>query len=148
MAGEKLERCDLRSTVLSHLLTEYAKRKKYIDRDRGWWFPQTQVEVKANNMSSLALKLNFELQGKGPLRIGSPNYLWFENSIFDILQTVKSRIGTDGTSTHLMEYVIDFYQTILAGDYSKDQYGRYQKRQSACMKIKRLMRLKNISMPF
>lgn len=113
--------------VLSRLLTEYARRKKYIDRDRGWWFPQTQVEVKASNMSSLALKLNFELQGKGPLRIGSPNYLWFENSIFDILQTVESRIGTDGESTHLLEYVIDFYQTILAGDYSKDQYGRYQK---------------------
>ena len=113
--------------VLSHLLTEYAKRKKYIDRDRNLWFPQTQVEVKASNMSSLVLKLNFELQGKGPLRMGSPDYLWFENSIFDILQTVESRIGTDGENTHLLKYVIDFYQTVLAGDYSKDRYGRYQK---------------------
>lgn len=113
--------------VLSNLLTEYAKKKKYIDRDRGWWFPQTQVEVKASNMSSLALKLNFELQGKGPLRIGSPDYLWFENSILDILQTVESRIGTAEETTHLLKHVIDFYQAVLAGDYSKDQYGRYQK---------------------
>jgi len=113
--------------VLSNLLTEYAKRKKYIDRERGWWFPQTQVEVKANNMSSLALKLNFELQGKGPLRMGSPDYLWFENSVFDILKTVESRIGTGGADTHLLKYVIDFYQAVLAGDYTKDQYGRYQK---------------------
>lgn len=113
--------------VLSNMLTEYAKRKKYIDRDRGWWFPQTQIEVKANNMSSLALKLNFELQGKGPLRIGSPDYLWFENSIFDILKTVEARIGTAPQDTHLLKYIIDFYQTVLAGDYEKDRHGRYQK---------------------
>lgn len=113
--------------VLSNVLIEYAKRKKYIDRDRGWWFPQTQVEVKASNMSVLALKLNFELQGKGPLRMGSPDYLWLENSVFDILQTIESRIGTAPQDTHLLTYVIDFYQTVLSGDYEKDQYGRYQK---------------------
>lgn len=113
--------------VLSNVLTEYAKRKKYIDRERGWWFPQTQVEVKANNMSSLALKLNFELQGKGPLRMSSPDYLWLENNIFDILQTIESRVGTAPQDTHLLTYIIEFYQTALAGDYEKDQYGRYQK---------------------
>lgn len=113
--------------ILSNLLTEYSKRKKYIDRNRGWWFPQIQAEVKASDMSSLAIKLNFELQGKGPLRMGSPDYLWFENSIFNILQTVESRVGTVGEKTHLLKYVIDFYQTVLTGDYSKDQYGRYQK---------------------
>ncbi len=113
--------------VLSNLLLEYAKQKKYIDRERGWWFPQTQVEVKANNMSSLALKLNFELQGKGPLRINSPDYLWFENNIFDIFQTLESRIGIVEERTHLLKYVVDSYQRVLAGDYSKDQYGRYQK---------------------
>jgi hypothetical protein len=113
--------------VLSNLLLEYAKQKKYIDRERGWWFPQTQVEVKANNMPSLALKLNFELQGKGPLRINSPDYLWFENSIFDIFQTLESRIGIIEEKTHLLKYVVDSYQRLLAGDYSKDQYGRYQK---------------------
>jgi len=113
--------------VLANLITEYAKRKKYIDRERGWWFPQTQEEVKANNMSTLTLKLNFELQGKGPLRIGSPDYLWFENGIFDIVKAVESRIGTAPQDTHLLKYVIDFYQTTLAGDYGKDEYGRYQK---------------------
>ncbi|HQU08155.1 MAG: hypothetical protein B7X04_04000 [Parcubacteria group bacterium 21-54-25] len=113
--------------VLANLITEYAKRKKYIDRERGWWFPQTQVEVKANSMSTLTLKLNFELQGKGPLRIGSPDYLWFENGIFDILKAVESRVGTAPQDTHLLKYVIDFYQTALAGDYEKDEYGRYQK---------------------
>ncbi len=113
--------------VLSNVLTEYAKRKKFIDRERGWWFPQTQVEIKANNMSSLTLKLNFELQGKGPLRMGSPDYLWLENNVFDILQTIESRVGTAPQDTHLLTYVIDFYQTVLAGDYEKDQYGRYQK---------------------
>lgn len=113
--------------VLANLITDYAKRKKYIDRERGWWFPQTQVEVKANNMSTLTLKLNFELQGKGPLRIGSPDYLWFENSIADILKAVESRVGTAPQDTHLLKYVIDFYQTTLAGDYEKDEFGRYQK---------------------
>lgn len=113
--------------VLANLVTDYAKRKKYIDRERGWWFPQTQVEVKANSMSTLTLKLNFELQGKGPLRIGNPDYLWFENSIFDILKAVEARVGTAPQDTHLLKYVIDFYQTALAGDYEKDGYGRYQK---------------------
>ncbi|MEJ0053284.1 MAG: DUF2254 family protein [bacterium] len=113
--------------VLANLITDYAKRKKYIDRERGWWFPQTQVEVKANSMSTLTLKLNFELQGKGPLRIGSPDYLWFENGIFDILKAVESRVGTAPQDTHLLKYVIDFYQTALAGDYEKDEYSRYQK---------------------
>lgn len=113
--------------VLANLITEYAKRKKHIDRERGWWFPQTQVEVKANSMSTLPLKLNFELQGKGPLRIGSPDYLWFENRIFDIAKAVESRVGTAPQHTHLLKYVIDFYQTALAGDYEKDRYGRYQK---------------------
>lgn len=113
--------------VLANLITEYAKRKKYIDRERGWWFPQTQVEVKANNMSTLTLKLNFELQGKGPLRIGSPDYLWFENRIFDIAKAVESRVGTAPQDTHLLKYIIDFYQITLAGDYEKDEHGRYQK---------------------
>jgi hypothetical protein len=113
--------------VLSGLLTEYVKRKKYIDRDRSWWFPQTQAEVKANNMSSLSLKINYELQGKGPLRMSSSDYHWFENSIFNILRTVENRIGSAPEDTHLLKYVINFYQTVLAGDYTKDQYGRYQK---------------------
>lgn len=116
--------------VLASLITDYAKRKKYIDRERGWWFPQTQVEVKANSMSTLTLKLNFELQGKGPLRIGNPDYLWFENSIFDILKVVEARVGSAPQDTHLLKYVIDFYQTTLAGDYEKDGYGRYQKSSS------------------
>jgi len=114
-------------TVLSYLLTEYAKRKKFIDKERGWWFPQTQQEIEASDMGSLALKLNFELQGKGPLRIGNPDYLWFENQVFEIVQTVESHIGMDDEKTHLLNYVIDFYQRVLAGDYSKDQYGRYEK---------------------
>lgn len=113
--------------VLANLITEYAHQKKYIDRERGWWFPQTQVEVKANNMSTLILKLNFELQGKGPLRIGSPDYLWFENRIFDIVKAAESRIGSAPQDTHLLKHIIDFYQTALAGDYEKDTYGRYQK---------------------
>ncbi|MDD5068952.1 MAG: hypothetical protein PHN89_05165, partial [Candidatus Pacebacteria bacterium] len=113
--------------VLATLITEYAKRKKYIDRERGWWFPQTQVEGKANSMSTLTLKLNFELQGKGPLRIGNPDYFWFEDSIFDVLKAVEARVGTAPQDTHLLKYVIDFYQTTLAGDYAKDEYGRYQK---------------------
>ena len=113
--------------VLSNLLTEYAKKKKYIDRERGWWFPQSQVEVKASNMSSLAIKLNFELQGKGPLMMGNPDYLWFEDSIFQILQNVESRIDVNRDKTHLLTYVINFYQTTLAGDYSQDRYGRYEK---------------------
>ena len=114
-------------TVLAHILTDYANKKKFIDKERSWWFPQIQEEVKANDMTSLALKLNFELQGRGPLMVGKPDYLWFENRIFEILQMVESHIGADNEQTHLLSYVIDFYQTVLTGDYSRDQYGRYQK---------------------
>jgi hypothetical protein len=114
-------------TVLSYALTEYANRKKFIDKERGWWYPQRPKEVKASDMTSLPLKLNYELQGQGPLRIGSPDYLWFEDQVFEILQTVESRMGTNPDETHLLSYVIQCYQTILSGAYSKDQYGRYQK---------------------
>lgn len=114
-------------TVLANVLTEYANKKRYIDRDKGWWFPQKYDQIKSDNLVFLPIKLNYELQGKGPLHMTKPDYNWFENKVFLIMQRMESKLDSTDFKGELMSHIIYAYQTILTGDYKKDKYGRYQK---------------------
>ncbi|MBO1223488.1 MAG: hypothetical protein JYX80_03585 [Candidatus Scalindua sediminis] len=114
-------------TVLASVLTEYANKKRYIDRDKGWWFPQKYDQIKSDNLVALPIKLNYELQGKGPLHVTKPDYNWLEDKVFLIMQRMESKLDSTDSKGELMSHIIYAYQTILTGDYEKDKYGRHQK---------------------
>ncbi|MFA6520434.1 MAG: hypothetical protein WCT44_02380 [Candidatus Paceibacterota bacterium] len=113
--------------VMGDILSLYFQRKKYLDTDRSWWFPQEYKEMKADDSTRLILKLNFELKGSGPLNTPMPNYTWVEDQIFDWLKYFNEQIENTKEKNKFTLQIINTYQTLLAGDYEKDKNGHYKK---------------------
>lgn len=113
--------------VLAHILVEYANKKRYIDKERGWWFPRRYEQVKSGDIVSLPIKLDYEIRGTGPLHITTPDFNWFEDRIYKLLEHMTSKIDFIEERDNLILNIIKAYQIILAGDYVKDRFGRYQK---------------------
>ena len=109
-------------TVLAFVITEYAKNKKYIDKENGWWFYQKHDLAKSGSSSESIIKFNYELQGAGPLFLPKPDLSWFEDNAFNLLQKIQSHAIS--SNPDLLSYVIKSYQTILSGDYSKTNSGQ------------------------
>lgn len=110
--------------VLAYTLSDYTEKKKYIDTQKGWWFPRVQKEVKASDSAALPIKLNFELQGRGPLRFGAPDYDWFEERIFKIFKVIEGKAEKGDEGRSLLGNLISAYEIILTGSYVTDSYGR------------------------
>ncbi|HOX10597.1 MAG TPA: DUF2254 family protein [Candidatus Moranbacteria bacterium] len=109
-------------TVLAFVITEYAGNKKYIDRENGWWFYQKHDLAKSGSSSESIIKLNYELQGTGPLFLPKPDLSWFEDNAFTLFQKIQSH--AINSNPDLLSHVIKSYQTILSGDYSKTNSGQ------------------------
>jgi len=112
---------------LANIFSEYVDKKKYIDKDRTWWFPQYYKQVKSDNTTSLSIKLNYEIQGKGPLHIQAPNFNWFEDRTYELFQHMVSKINLIRERDNFIINLIKGYQIILTGEYVRDRKGRYIK---------------------
>lgn len=113
--------------TLSVVLTRYMQKKKFLDRERGWWFFSRYKEVRADNESLLVLKLNYEMRGNGPLNITQPNTEWVEDQVYALFQQFNQEVDGSKEKNRFVLQLIQAYQTILHGDYEKDKNGRYQK---------------------
>ncbi len=113
--------------TLSSILTRYIQKKKFIDKERNWWFFNQYKEVRADNETMLVLKLNYEMQGTGPLNITQPNTEWVEDQIYALFQRFNQEVDGNKEKNAFVLQLIRAYQTILFGDYTKDKNGRYVK---------------------
>lgn len=111
----------------SQILVGYIEKKKYIDRDRGWWFFQKYKEVKANNSTSLTLKLNYELKGTGPLNLASPDEAWVEDHIVTWFKQFNQDVEPGKEKEKFTLQLVAAYQAILFGEYRTDNEGRSHK---------------------
>jgi hypothetical protein len=108
-------------TVLAYAITEYAKNKKHIDKDNAWWFYQKHDLAKSGGSSETVIKLNYELQGTGPLYLPKPDFSWLEDHVLNLFQKVQ--LNAIDNNPDLLGHVIKSYQIILSGDYSKTNSG-------------------------
>lgn len=108
-------------TVLAYIITEYAKNKKHIDKDNAWWFYQKHDLAKSGGSSETVIKLNYELQGTGPLYLPKPDFSWLEDHVLNLFQ--KIQLNAIDNNPDLLGHVIKSYQIILSGDYSKTNSG-------------------------
>ena len=111
---------------IGKILQYYLQRKRYIDRSHAWWFPQKYEKVHSDNLSMYTLKINYELQGKGPLHIEKTYYEWFEDEIVRFLRQVNNSLSKN-YQPKIVASLIESYKKILVGDISRDNLGRFTK---------------------
>ena len=111
--------------ILGHILRDYIDIKKLIDKEKGWWFFEKYELVKADDYNYFPIKVNYELQGKGPLHIPKPAESWFEDKTLALLNEMSSYIQKD-TSNKLVNRVVEGYTQFLVGKY-EEQKGKRPK---------------------
>lgn len=101
--------------VLGYVLSRYVEHKRYINKEKDWWFYHSQQPAKSEGMAGFALKNSYEIRGMGPLFETRTNFSWFEDMVFRILKKVQ---GHASKENDLLGYVIQAYQRILSRDFS------------------------------
>ncbi len=113
--------------TLSVILLRYIQKKKFLDKERNWWFFNQHKEVRADSNSLLVLKLNYEMRGNGPLTMVQPNTEWVEDQAYALFQQFNEEVDGNKEKNRFVLQLINAYQTILHGDYTKDKNGWYKK---------------------
>jgi len=104
--------------ILGEILRDYTDVKRFIDKEKGWWFFQRYEKVKADNLAMFTIKANYELQGKGPLHIPKSAEDWYEVKIYEFLDEMLEDVDKDNTD-RLLANLSTAYGRILVGDYQK-----------------------------
>lgn len=104
--------------VLGEILRDYTDVKRFIDKEKGWWFFQKYEKVKADDLMMFTIKANYELQAKGPLHIPRSAQDWYEVKIYELLDEILVDIDKDNTD-RLLANLSSAYSRILVGDYQK-----------------------------
>ncbi|MDR3642485.1 MAG: DUF2254 family protein [Candidatus Doudnabacteria bacterium] len=113
--------------VLAYVMNNYSAKKRYIDKDTGWWAATKYKQVKSDNMVAINLKLNYEMRGQGPLYLTESDFAWFENKVEKIINGIEQKVEKTLEGSALLLSIIEAYKTILVGNYSRDNFNRYQK---------------------
>ncbi len=99
--------------TLSVVLTRYVQKKKFLDRERNWWFFNQHKEVHADNDSLLVLKLNYEMRGTGPLTLTQPNTEWVEDQIYALFQQFNQEVdGSKGKNRFVLQLINAYRMSI------------------------------------
>lgn len=104
--------------ILGEILRDYTDIRRFIDKEKGWWFFQKYEKVKADNLTMFTIKANYELQGKGPLHIPKSAEDWYEVKIYELLDEMLEDVEKDNTD-RLLTNLSSAYSRILVGDYQK-----------------------------
>lgn len=116
--NEKWSDASYAPIILGYITRDYVEVKKFVDKERGWWFFQQYKEVKADDLTMYPIKANYELEGRGPLHIPSASQSWFEDKVKDLFEEMCSYIPSD-KSFKLSKRISDGYKQILVGDYQE-----------------------------
>lgn len=104
--------------IIGHILRDYTDEKRFINKEKGWWFFKRFEKVKANDLMMFTIKANYEMQAKGPLHIPKTAQDWYENKIFELLDEMTLDIPID-KSNRLASNIATAYSKILVGDYEE-----------------------------
>lgn len=104
--------------ILGHILRDYLELKKFVDKEKGWWFFEKYEQVKADDLNMFTVKANYELQGKGPLHIPKAAENWLEDKIIGFLEEMVLYIHED-KSNKLTGKIADGYKQFLVGNYEE-----------------------------
>lgn len=104
--------------ILGHVLRDYLELKKFVDKEKGWWFFEKYEQVKADDLNMFTIKANYELQGKGPLHIPKAAENWLEDKIIGFLEEMSLYIHED-KSGNLAGKITDGYKQFLVGNYEE-----------------------------
>ncbi len=110
----------------ANVLRKYLCIKRYIDEDHSWWFPERYEYIKASDNLMYPIKANYEIKGTGPLYIQKPNNQWLEEYIISVLTEAQEELKTN-KNKKLALGLINAYKLILAGDYTRDSEGHFNK---------------------
>lgn len=111
--------------ILGYILRDYLEIKKFVDKEKGWWFFERYEQVKADDLNMFTIKANYELQGKGPLHIPKASGDWLEDKVIGLLEEMALYIPED-KSGKLAGKITDGYKQFLVGEY-KEQRGKRPK---------------------
>lgn len=123
--NEKWSDASYAPIILGYITRDYSESKKFIDKDRGWWFFQKYEQVKADDLTMFTIKANYELDGRGPLHMSKVSGSWLEDKVVELLEEMATYIAAD-KSFKLANRIIDGYKELLVGDY-EDQKGEKPK---------------------
>lgn len=116
--NEKWSDASYAPIILGHITRDYVEAKKFIDKDRGWWFFQRYEQVKADDLNMFTIKANYELEGRGPLHMPRIADSWLEDKVIELLEEMTTYIVFD-KSFKLANRVMDGYKEFLVGDYEE-----------------------------
>ncbi len=109
-------------SLLGQLLAEYTSVKHFIDKDFGWWFPDKQEIVKADNSTTFAIKANYESKGIGRLAVTKKDFDWVEDTIIAFFTRVQKNTDFQ-RNPELGQALIFAYEIAISGDFSKTNKG-------------------------
>ncbi|MGI5841263.1 MAG: DUF2254 family protein [Patescibacteria group bacterium] len=118
--NEKWSDASYAPVILGHITRDYSESKKFIDKDRGWWFFQKYEQVKADDLTMFTIKANYELDARGPLHMPRTADSWLEDKVIDLLEEMATYIDSD-KSFKLANRIIDGYKEFLVGDYEEQK---------------------------
>jgi hypothetical protein len=104
--------------ILGYILRDYLEVKKFVDKEKGWWFFEKYEQVKADDLNMFTIKANYELQGKGPLHIPKAAENWLEDKVIGFLEEMVLYIHED-KSGKLAGKIADGYKQFLVGNYEE-----------------------------
>jgi hypothetical protein len=104
--------------VLGEVLRHYTSKKRFISSEKTWWSEERQERVPGSDLNAFTIKMNYEIQGRGPLFMSKPYSDWFEDSVLMLLKQMKSDVALD-KSGKLFNYLCESYKQILVGDKEK-----------------------------
>lgn len=116
--NEKWSDASYAPIILGHVTRDYTESKKFIDKDRAWWFFQKYEQVKADDLTMFTIKANYELDGHGPLHMPKTSDSWLEDKVIELLEEMSTYIVSD-KSFKLANRIIDGYKEFLVGDYEE-----------------------------